>query len=462
MAEELAYSIHLGSDKNRTNKTKEIAKANPSGETSFSNNGIQNAQQLSKVNKHNLRDYDNKKDDIFIVRGTDNLYKDVQQVYLQEFENSRIDYNNQQTREDRKIKDYFKHISDSNLWDLACEIVIELGDMEFWQDKNNSSRRKMIDVYNEQVNDLMKIVPAFKVANAVIHFDETSPHLHIVGVPITENNKRGMKKQVTKSKIFTKDSLKKLQDEMRTCCIKSFNKFYEKSAELKHKQKGRNIDVNVKDMKDYKEFKKQYAKNSKKFEKTTENMQVVDKSSKDINAMLDNLKPTKLNKSNKVISNEDIEKIKKYAKDVSNTTKSVRDISGLNDFIDTFESQYYEISRENSSLSYQLEQKDDEIYKLNKELSTNKKTISNLRYDILELKNELSKFKRFWYNIISHFQNRICYDKDENYKIVSDDLHKNGIFTDDDFEIANNRDRKVEIKEDEDKHKSTRNKNDAR
>ena len=59
MSEELAYSIHLGSDNNKTTKAKEIAKNNQSGSTSFSNNGIQNAKQLSKVNKHNLRDYDN-------------------------------------------------------------------------------------------------------------------------------------------------------------------------------------------------------------------------------------------------------------------------------------------------------------------------------------------------------------------------------------------------------------------
>ena len=42
MNEELAYSIHLGSDKNKTAKAKEIAKSNPSGETSFSNNGLRN------------------------------------------------------------------------------------------------------------------------------------------------------------------------------------------------------------------------------------------------------------------------------------------------------------------------------------------------------------------------------------------------------------------------------------
>ena len=106
MSEELAYSIHLGSDKNKTTKAKETAKNNSSGETSFSNNGIQNATQLSKVNKHNLRDYDNYKEKICIIYGSDNLYQDVQDLYFCEFEQARIEYNEKQTREDRKIKYY--------------------------------------------------------------------------------------------------------------------------------------------------------------------------------------------------------------------------------------------------------------------------------------------------------------------------------------------------------------------
>ena len=44
------------------------------------------------------------------------------------------------------------------------------------------------------------------------------------------------------------------------------------------------------------------------------------------------------------------------------------------------------------------------------------------------------------------------YDKDNNYKIVSDDLYKNGIFDDNDNEIANNIYRKVTIP-DENKQK---------
>ncbi len=80
--------------------------------------------------------------------------------------------------------------------DIACEIIIELGDMDFWNDKDQQYRLKMIDVYNEQVKDLIKIVPNFKIANATIHFDEVSPHMHIVGVPVSYDCKRGMKKQI--------------------------------------------------------------------------------------------------------------------------------------------------------------------------------------------------------------------------------------------------------------------------
>lgn len=192
MEQELAYSFHLGSDKNKSKLAKKVAKKNVSGTTSLSNNAIQNAKDLSDVNKHNLRDYDNQRELIRTIYGTNDIVNDVKQAYLDEFEEARLEYNNNQTREDRKIEDYFKKVCESQN-DIACEIIIELGDMDFWNDKSNEYRLKMIDVYKEQVKDLVKIVPTFKVVNATIHFDETSPHMHIVGVPIMENCTRGMK-----------------------------------------------------------------------------------------------------------------------------------------------------------------------------------------------------------------------------------------------------------------------------
>ena len=135
MEQELAYSFHLGSDKNKSKLAKKVSKDNVSGTTSLSNNAIQNAIDLSRVNKHNLRDYDKNKELIRVIYGTDNIITDVKDLYLKEFEEARLEYNSKQTREDRKIKDYFKKVCEPQN-DIACEIIIELGDMDFWNDKD--------------------------------------------------------------------------------------------------------------------------------------------------------------------------------------------------------------------------------------------------------------------------------------------------------------------------------------
>ncbi|HJJ15044.1 MAG TPA: plasmid recombination protein [Clostridiaceae bacterium] len=461
MEQQLAYSFHLGSDKNKSKLAKKVSKGNVSGTTSLSNNAIQNANALSKVNKHNLRDYDNEKDLIRVIRGTNDIVNDVKDLYLEEFEEARIEYNNKQTRNDRKINNYFMKINESQN-DLACEIIIELGDMDFWKDKDKQYRLKMIDVYNEQVNDLVKILPTFKIANATIHFDETSPHMHIVGVPIIENCTRGMKKQVGKSQLFTKESLTKIQDKMRTACIKSFNKFYDIDFKLKEKQKGRNQDINVNEMGNYKKIKKQLEQKEQKLEKANIQTKKLDNSSNDINEILDNLKPTIMNKNNMVISSEDVQKIKKFTKDVKDINKTVRSVNDLNMAINDFEHSVFEIEKENRSLKYQIEEKDKEIYNLKGELSAKDKIIGKLREEKESIKAQLHKFKEFWHSIMGHFHKRICYDKDNNYQIVSDDLYKNGIFTDDENEIANNIARKVKPKDEINNAKNNRKKNDTR
>ena len=460
MEQELAYSFHLGSDKNKSKVAKKTAKGNVSGTTSLSNNAIQNANDLSRVNKHNLRDYDNQSELITTIYGTDNIVNDVKQLYLQEFENARIEYNNKQTRNDRKIDNYYKKVCESQN-DIACEIIIELGDMDFWKDKDDEYRFKMIDVYNEQIQDLNKILPSFKVANATIHFDETSPHMHVIGVPVIENCKRGIEKQVGKSQLFTKESLTKIQDKMRNAFIKSYNKFYDVDSRLKAKQKGRNQDINVKDMGDYKKFKKQIEQNQKKLEKANNKTKELDNKSKNIADILDNLKPTLMNKNNMVISSEDVQEIKNFTKDVKDTNKTIRSVNDLNLAIKDFEYSAYEVEKENRSLKYQLELKNEDIKGLKDDLSAKEKIITKLREEKESLKAQLEKFKGFWHSIMSHFHKKITYDNDQNYKIVSDDLYKNGIFDDNDNEIANNIYRKVTIP-DENKSSKDKNKKDIR
>ena len=286
--------------------------------------------------------------------------------------------------------------------------------------------------------------------------------MHIVGVPVATNCTRGMKKPVGKSKLFTKTSLTAIQDKMRSACIKSYNKFYEVNTRLKEKQKGRNQDINVNEMGNYREIKKQLKQKEQKLEKANNQTKILDNSSNDIKEILNNLKSTKLNKNNMVISNEDVQKVKNYTEDVKDITQTVRNVNDLNMAIKDFEHSSFEIEKENRSLKYQLEQKDDEISNLKNKLSIKDKVIDKLQNEKEKLKQELQKFKGFWHSIISHFHKRICFDKDNNYKIVSDDLYKNSIFDDNDNEIANNIARRVTIPDENNQTKNKKKNNDTR
>ena len=239
---ELSYSLHLGNDKNKSIKARQEAKNTPSGTTSKNNNAIQNVKQLGKVNHHNLRQYDNNQEQIKTIKGSNDIVKDVKDLYLDLFEESRLKYNNKQIRNDRKIDDYFYKISNDTKHDLACEIIIELGNMEYWDEKSLEYKYGMTQVFEKQLDDLKEIVPDFYVANATIHFDEHSPHFHIVGVPVKENCRTSLSRQVGKTSIFTKESLVVIQDKMREKCINEFNQVYQLDNKLKEKQKGKNRD----------------------------------------------------------------------------------------------------------------------------------------------------------------------------------------------------------------------------
>ncbi|CCZ04848.1 mobilization protein [Eubacterium sp. CAG:603] len=72
---------------------------------------------------------------------------------------------------------------------MAVEIIIQIGDREF--------RRQFDDMklsYQIILDELRKRLPQFVVANAVVHLDEDSPHMHIVGVPVTSGYKKGLSK----------------------------------------------------------------------------------------------------------------------------------------------------------------------------------------------------------------------------------------------------------------------------
>lgn len=121
-----------------------------------------------------------------------------------------------------------------------------------------------------------------------------------------------------------------------------------------------------------------------------------------------------------------------------------------------------ELRQENRTLKYQLEQKNDELNNLKQDLSLKDKIIGKLQSEKESLKEKLQKFKGFWRSIMSHFHKKICYENDENYKIISDDLYKNEIFTDDENQIANDIHKNVKTLDEISKIKENRKKNDTR
>ena len=240
-----------------------------SAHLSQKNSAINSKAKLTGVAKHNLRKYrslEYDKENIVILWGTDKLVQDVKKVYKEQFDEAVREYNKKQTRDDRKIDDYFEKTAKSNK-DMAVELIFQIGDKEFW-DKNTNKRRKMDAAFKEMLNMLQKEAPNLVVANAVVHYDEASPHMHVVAVPVADGFKKGMSKQVSKRKVCTKEFLEKvLQGRIREYA--EDRSFAWIGEFLKGKEKGRNNDLKVKEYKVKKE--------NEKYEKLLEDKKQLDR-----------------------------------------------------------------------------------------------------------------------------------------------------------------------------------------
>ena len=214
---------------------------------------ITSKSKLAGVAKHNLRKYKSEEyiaDNIFLIYGTDNLVQDVKAVYHQEFDEALKVYNENQTRADRKIEDYFEHVANKEQ-DMAVEIIIQIGDRAYWQ-QHYENKCYMKKIYSMMLAELQYLLPEFVVANAVVHMDEDSPHMHVVGVPVATGYKKGLSKHVSKRKVFTKEVLSEvLQDELRAVANTKVKIAFDE--QIREKSKGRNHDLSVMEYKVLKE-----------------------------------------------------------------------------------------------------------------------------------------------------------------------------------------------------------------
>lgn len=237
MGNSISVSMHIGSDKN----------------------AIKTMSDIKRCDLHNNRKYKNEKnEDINLslskynitLKGTKNIYTDMENFYKTEFADALYNYNLKQQREDRKIVDYLTKMEKDTKTNIAVEIIFQMGDKEDWKDKTLEEKQKSSDIFKIAVLELEK--KNIKVVNAALHLDETSPHLHVIAVPIIEGQKRGLEKQVSQNKVITREVIRELREVIEKNFIEEYNKIYGTSKELK---RGSEIEEHLQ-VRDYKNTKK--------------------------------------------------------------------------------------------------------------------------------------------------------------------------------------------------------------
>lgn len=120
----------------------------------------------------------------------------IKNVYHELFDEELEKYNAKQTRNDRKISDYYEKIRSSKQEKPFHELILQIGDRENMnaESDNGELAQRILDEYFRSFQERN---PQLKVFSAHLHMDEATPHLHIDFVPFTTGSKRGLEKRVS-------------------------------------------------------------------------------------------------------------------------------------------------------------------------------------------------------------------------------------------------------------------------
>lgn len=277
-------------------------------------NAIKSEKDLKSIDAHNNRKYKNKNNqeldpekshENVVIVGTNNIIEDVKKVYKDVFTEAVYDYNMKQKREDRKILDYYNQINNDKQTNLAVEMIFQLGDSEHWKDKSMEEKKKMVNIYSKAI-DILKDRNII-TAQATVHLDESSPHLHLVAVPVAENNKRGLSKQVSQNKVLTIKAIKEIREEIEKVFINEYKKTYKEDITLK---KGSELPDHL-DVKKYKKAK-EILKVAKDYEYNNDIKDTLEaeleNTKEEIKEIKEKLNKAETEKENKIEEIEDVKK----------------------------------------------------------------------------------------------------------------------------------------------------------
>mgnify|MGYP001359527208 CR=1 FL=1 len=122
--------------------------------------------------------------------------ENIKAVYHELFDKALERYNEKQTRNDRKIDDYYEKIRTSKQEKLFHEVIFQIGNKDDMsaQSENGELAKKILD---EFMKNFQQRNPNLKVFSAHLHMDEETPHLHIDFVPFVSGSKRGLDTRVS-------------------------------------------------------------------------------------------------------------------------------------------------------------------------------------------------------------------------------------------------------------------------
>lgn len=237
MLNEISISMQLSSGKTAITNLDKIKICDAHNNRKFTKNkNVCINDELTKYNE--------------ILLGTDNINNDIKEFYKKEFKEAVYEYNKKQKDERRKIADYLEKMEKDKKSNIAVEFIFQLGNVDDWKDKSIEEKQKTIEIFKKAIPLLEK--RNIKCFSAVVHLDETNPHMHLLAVPIVENQKRGLSKQVSQNKVITPDVLIDLRKEVEDTFITEYNKIFDDNKTIK---RGSEIPYHL-SVEDYKQTKK--------------------------------------------------------------------------------------------------------------------------------------------------------------------------------------------------------------
>ena len=125
----------------------------------------------------------------------------IQDVYHELFDDALKRYNERQTREDRKISNYYEKIRAGNQEKPFHELILQVGNKD---DMNATGEYAQLarQVLDEYYQGFQTRNPNLRVFSAHLHMDEATPHIHIDFIPFTTGSKRGLDTRVSLKQAF--------------------------------------------------------------------------------------------------------------------------------------------------------------------------------------------------------------------------------------------------------------------